>query len=318
MRGLGVSVKLVSFTAQGERLVAGAARASLSRKPVDELFALSEDEVGEWILETFRRQHFSPWEHSVYTFVVDGLSRVASHQLVRHRLASYTQQSHRYTDGYLRAAALRAAELVGASCRSGPDAPKTETYRCYARALRELADRGGLEAVETAEVAYVKPPALAGEDAETWARSVLLATAVYYELLSRGVRMEDARYAVPNSVRTRIVVTVNARELVQVLLPLRMCTKTQWELRHIAWLMWRELSKVHPRLFKWAGPRCILAENSVRREPITVAEAMRCRDCLTIPRCPELVDREAIPLCLRQAVETAQLPGDLLEELLPD
>jgi len=50
-------------------------------------------------IETIRRhiQHQSVFEHVVYTFQVHALSRVAMAQLTRHRLASYTIQSHRYT-----------------------------------------------------------------------------------------------------------------------------------------------------------------------------------------------------------------------------
>jgi len=43
-------------------------------------------------------QHFSPFEHISFTFSVEGISRACSHQLVRHRLASYSQQSQRRTE----------------------------------------------------------------------------------------------------------------------------------------------------------------------------------------------------------------------------
>ena len=40
--------------------------------------------------------HESPLEHISFTFAVEGISRACSHQLVRHRLASYSQQSQSY------------------------------------------------------------------------------------------------------------------------------------------------------------------------------------------------------------------------------
>lgn len=43
-----------------------------------------------------KQGHLSPFEHLVFTWDVQGLSRAISHQLVRHRIASYTQQSQRY------------------------------------------------------------------------------------------------------------------------------------------------------------------------------------------------------------------------------
>lgn len=41
--------------------------------------------------------HMSVFEHINYTFLIDGISRACSHQLVRHRLASFTQASQRHT-----------------------------------------------------------------------------------------------------------------------------------------------------------------------------------------------------------------------------
>lgn len=43
--------------------------------------------------------HESPMEHASFTFAIEGISRACSHQLVRHRIASYSQQSQRYVDG---------------------------------------------------------------------------------------------------------------------------------------------------------------------------------------------------------------------------
>jgi len=100
------------------------------------------------------------------------------------------------------------------------------------------------------------------------------------------------------------VVTMNARELVQVFLPLRMCTKAQWEIRFIAWEMWRELVKVHPQLFKWAGPSCVYRENTSRMEPVELQRFLEGEEKFTIPRCPELVENKAIPTCLRVAIRS--------------
>jgi thymidylate synthase (FAD) len=282
-----------------------ASKVSLSRKPLQELLEISDEEVEVWIRETFKRQHFSPWEHASYTFVIDGLSRVASHQLVRHRVASYTQMSHRYTEGYLRSLALEASRLAGRDCPERPSGNKREVYRCYSDAIL-LANALAADASELARlasIAFVPPPAFHGKGdlLASWAGSVLLTASYYYRLLSQGALREDARYVLADSVRTRIVVTMNARELVQVFLPLRMCTKAQWEIRHIAWVAWRELAKVHPQLFKWAGPSCVLRENTSRMEPVELERFLEGGEKFTIPRCPELVENKAIPGCLRAA-----------------
>jgi thymidylate synthase (FAD) len=307
---LGITVKLMRYTEDAPRLVAVASKTSLSRKPLQQLLEIGDDEVEAWIRETFRRQHFSPWEHASYTFVVDGLSRVASHQLVRHRHASYTQMSHRYTEGYLRSQALEASRLAGNNCPEKPSGNKREAYACYSNAVTDarllLSGEGGL--VELASIAFVPPPAFHSREdlVFEWAESVLRSASDYYRLLAFGALREDARYVLADSVRTRIVVTMNARELVQVFLPLRMCTKAQWEIRHIAWALWGELVKVHPQLFKWAGPGCVLRENTSRAEPAELRRYMEGEEGFTIPRCPELVENKAIPACLRVARPTWQ------------
>ncbi|MEB3778732.1 MAG: FAD-dependent thymidylate synthase [Desulfurococcales archaeon] len=298
----GIRVRLVSYSVDGERLVAASSKVSLSRKPVEDILYIDEEEVEEWIRETYKRQHFSPWEHSVYTYIVDGLSRVASHQLVRHRIASYTQQSHRYTEGYLRDMALEASRLTGIECPGKPKGRSAEAYECYSKALsRASIELGVDELVSVAYRAYVPPPRIARRALYEYYKAIVEATAGYYRLLSLGVPKEDARFLIPHAVRTRVVVTMNARELVQSFLPLRMCTKAQWEIRHIAWSLWRELVKVHPRLFKWAGPSCVYRENTARQSPASLEDYLMGREKFTIPRCPELIENRAIPSCLRAA-----------------
>jgi thymidylate synthase (FAD) len=313
---LGITVKLAQYTEDAPKLIAIASKTSLSRKPLQQLLEISSEEVEVWIKETFKRQHFSPWEHATYTFVIDGLSRIASHQLVRHRHASYTQMSHRYTEGYLRSLALEASKLTGNNCPEKPFGNKREAYACYSNAITDarllLAGEG--ELIRLASIAFVPPPAFHNKEdlVFEWAESVLRSASDYYRLLSHGALREDARYALADSVRTRVVVTMNARELVQVLLPLRMCTKAQWEIRHIAWAMWRELMKVHPWLFKWAGPSCVYRENTTRKEPAELEKFLEGEEKFTIPRCPELVENKAIPACLRVASERAvNLKGSL-------
>ena len=305
---LNITVRLIRYTEDAPRLVAVASKTSLSRKPLQQLLEISEEEVEVWIKETFRRQHFSPWEHANYTFMVDGLSRVASHQLVRHRHASYTQMSHRYTEGYLRNLALEASRLTEYNCPEKPSSNKREVYECYSNAimLANALTRDADVLARLASIAFVPPPTFYNNNEllASWAGSVLLTASYYYWLLSRGALREDARYVLADSVRTRIVVTMNARELVQVFLPLRMCTKAQWEIRHIAWAMWRELVKVHPQLFKWAGPSCVYSENTTRTEPVELQKFLEGEEKFTIPRCPELVENKAILPCLRVAARS--------------
>ncbi len=55
----------------------------------------SEENVGKWLREAVKFP--SVLEHVTFTFLIRGISRVTSHQLVRHRIASYTQESQRYS-----------------------------------------------------------------------------------------------------------------------------------------------------------------------------------------------------------------------------
>lgn len=89
-------VTLLSYTPEPERVVAAAIRQCRSRKSADVLYKeLSDEDVKRLIRLCIKMGHLSPIEHASFTFIVEGISRVTSHQLVRHRIASYSQQSHR-------------------------------------------------------------------------------------------------------------------------------------------------------------------------------------------------------------------------------
>ena len=90
-------VQLVAQTPAPERVVASAAKLCYSPSRASDIFLGPGDESVVFFLKKLRSiGHLSPFEHASFTFAVDGLSRVASHQLVRHRLASFSQQSQRY------------------------------------------------------------------------------------------------------------------------------------------------------------------------------------------------------------------------------
>ncbi len=60
---------------------------------------ISPQKQSELITKIVASGHESPIEHVSFTFAIDGVSRALSHQLVRHRIASYSQQSQRYVNG---------------------------------------------------------------------------------------------------------------------------------------------------------------------------------------------------------------------------
>jgi thymidylate synthase (FAD) len=81
----------------------------------------------------------------------------------------------------------------------------------------------------------------------------------YSELLAAGIPAEDARYLLPNACETKIVVTMNARELWH-FFALRCCNRAQWEIHAMADEMLRLVKKIAPALFSQAGPGCVSGE----------------------------------------------------------
>ncbi|NLY53993.1 MAG: FAD-dependent thymidylate synthase [Firmicutes bacterium] len=92
-----MEVILLRYTPDPELTVAAAARLCYSPDQVDELLTdLTLDKARKLIAKLKQMGHFSPFEHASFTFGISGVSRSLSHQLVRHRIASYSQQSQRY------------------------------------------------------------------------------------------------------------------------------------------------------------------------------------------------------------------------------
>ncbi|HPU43907.1 MAG TPA: FAD-dependent thymidylate synthase, partial [Dictyoglomaceae bacterium] len=77
----------------------------------------------------------------------------------------------------------------------------------------------------------------------------------YEDLVRLGVPKEDARYLLPQAVESKIIVTMNARELLH-FFTLRTCNSAQWEIRGLAWSMLDLVKDVAPTIFSDAGPSC--------------------------------------------------------------
>lgn len=92
-----MNVKLISYTPEAERKVAMAARLCYSPIGAVELEErMSDAQVKNLVEKILAMGHYSTLEHASFTFAIEGVSRVLTHQLVRHRIASYSQQSQRY------------------------------------------------------------------------------------------------------------------------------------------------------------------------------------------------------------------------------
>ncbi len=92
-----MKVQLLNYTRNPEETVAQAARLCYSNKNINELKEATEGESCHRIIKKIvALGHYSVLEHASFTFGIEGISRVTSHQLVRHRIASFSQQSQRY------------------------------------------------------------------------------------------------------------------------------------------------------------------------------------------------------------------------------
>ncbi len=96
-----MEVRLLTYTPDPLRLLYTAARTCYSPLSPAELWedGATPERMERLIRQIVESGHHSVLEHVSFTFAVAGISRTASHQLVRHRLASYSQQSQRYVRG---------------------------------------------------------------------------------------------------------------------------------------------------------------------------------------------------------------------------
>ena len=205
-----MNVKLLYHTPNPERAIASAARLCYSDKCAGDLMdEMSDEKVHALIVKLINAGHLSAFEHAAYTFAVDGVSRALTHQLVRHRIASFNQQSQRYV-----------------KIKGGLDVVKPETVSTDAN-TEAIFD----ECIEACREAYEK-------------------------LLTAGVPAEDARYVLPNATQSKIVVTMNARELLH-FFSLRCCKRAQWEIRDLACKMLELAKESAPTVFEYAGAGCV-------------------------------------------------------------
>jgi thymidylate synthase (FAD) len=204
-----MDVRLLFHTPEPERAVAVAARLCYAPVGAAELMEeMSPDAVHRVLRTILESGHLSTLEHASYTYAIDGVSRAMTHQLVRHRLASYNQQSQRYVS--------------------------------YAE-----------------EPQFIVPPDIAADPAalERFNAANAAAFAEYRAMIDAGVAAEDARYLLPNAMETKIVVTMNVRELLH-FFELRCCKRAQWEIREVALRMLELAGPTAPYIFMDAGASC--------------------------------------------------------------
>ena len=96
MKEVQPSVSIISHTEKPLETIYKAARQCYSAGSVADMEPASREKMADLIRRCIRSGHTSVLEHVSFTFAISGVSRALSHQLVRHRMASYSQQSQRY------------------------------------------------------------------------------------------------------------------------------------------------------------------------------------------------------------------------------
>ena len=221
-----MNIKLIASDPVAELKVYSAARGCYSNEDSYSTFQYNlfsdKDKIGKFIRGIVLSGHESVLEHAVFTFSIEGISRSCSHQLVRHRIASFSQQSQRYVefDGDCE---LDNLFVVPPSIQAQPSlkgkfiSACLDTLEVYDELRRALVDSGS-----TSEQAQ-----------------------------------EDARFILPNGAKTNITLTMNAREL-RHFFNQRMCKRSQWEIRELANKMHDILVPLYPNLFFKCGPNCVI------------------------------------------------------------
>lgn len=95
MKEVELSVSIISHTEKPLETIYRAARQCYSAGSVADMETASREKMAELVQKCISSGHTSVLEHVSFTFAISGVSRVLSHQLVRHRMASYSQQSQR-------------------------------------------------------------------------------------------------------------------------------------------------------------------------------------------------------------------------------
>ncbi|NWG09282.1 MAG: FAD-dependent thymidylate synthase [Nitrososphaerales archaeon] len=209
-------VVLVSYTPDLERVCASAMRSCYSQYGSSELYLsrnlLSDADVKRMLEKALQLGHYDIIEHGSLTYSLEDVSRVLTHQLVRHRIASFSQQSQRYVkmvgekDWYARPPSIDEKEKV-------------------------IIDLKG----HKMELGYDDLMALSKQ--------------AYKAYSEKGLHKEDVRFITPSACKTNITITTNPREFRHIFS--QRCDSTaQWEIRDVCWAMLSMAKLIAPTIFR--------------------------------------------------------------------
>jgi thymidylate synthase (FAD) len=217
MPEVGLQVKLLEMSERPLSLLYVAYRQCYASRWAGDMWEEdgNEEHKAAFIREMMGSGHDSPLEHVKFTFAITGVSRALTHQLVRYRMASYSQQSQRYVD-------MQEFGYICPPSIAGDEALRTEFERC----------------MEEIQRSYQKLLARFGEKGVSGERA-----------------HEDARFVLPQAAETKIVVTMNCRELLHFFAQ-RCCQRAQWEIRALADKMLVICREKLAPVFENGGAKC--------------------------------------------------------------
>lgn len=242
-----MKVVLLNHTNNAEETIAMAAKLCYSPSEIEDLKNnLTPEKIESFIKKLVEMGHESPLEHVTFTFGIEGISRACSHQLVRHRIASYSQQSQRYVDGESFDFVVPPSVKNSSIAHHIADDVYFTTNEVYDSAINhikqayiEIRDDLFQQNLNT----FLKENNLDSVDGKT--ANMLMKKAC-----------EDARYILPNACTTKIICTFNVRSLWN-FFKLRLCNRAQWEIREVAEEMLKLCLKESPLLFSNCAPSCV-------------------------------------------------------------
>ena len=228
-----INVKLIQCTGEPEKVIAAAAKLCYSAANADDILdGLDRESTDRFLNLLMDLGHESPIEHASFTFAIEGVSRSLLAQITRHRIASFSVKSQRYVrEGQF-------SFILPPEIEAVPEAKERflqsmeEDQRAY-NEITELLMKKHYEAFLAEGMSEKKAKSSAEKKA-----------------------IEDARFVLPNACETKMVMTMNARSLMN-FFRLRCCNRAQWEIRELAEKMLLLVKKEAPTLFRLAGPGCL-------------------------------------------------------------
>ena len=180
-----MEVKLIAHTPDALRVAFSAIRTCYSSSDFADIWEKEYNKYAEnnndhirLVKQIVNHGHTSTLEHINFTFSIGGISRACLAQLTRHRIASYSVRSQRYT---------KLTDVVETKVSSDPD---------YQRALDIIME-------------------------------------AYDEMISKGIKAEDARMILPQSASTNLVMTINLRSFINMYTVRKPGTHAQAEIQEL-------------------------------------------------------------------------------------